>query len=224
MMHATLKTTHTDLGKSYSSCLTESQYSIGYFSYSLEQFGNLDGNQWNCPKMVLALCRGTELFCVHWVFWITSIGHDTWGFSRISSCTTFVQHIYAAIGSNHADNEQFYVAVSPDGYSTVEVLCHSLDRTNNSVNQESLQLKHNKTEIKVFGSKENRIAVRKRLESLSLNTKDQVWNLGVLTDLDLAFSIVTSNQSNKQYCTCWRIRPEREVSCPMQTGRTSSML
>ncbi|KAK0143133.1 hypothetical protein N1851_018750 [Merluccius polli] len=44
------------------------------------------------------------------------------------------------------------------------------------------------SEVIVFGNKEKRIAVGKHLESLSLKTRDQVRNLGVLIDSDLTFS------------------------------------
>lgn len=56
------------------------------------------------------------------------------------------------------------------------------------MNQNFLQLNHDKSEVIVFGNKEKGTPVSKYLESLSLKTKDQVWNLGVLIDSDLDFS------------------------------------
>ena len=53
------------------------------------------------------------------------------------------------------------------------------------MNQNFLQLNQDKTEVIVFGNKEKRIAVSKHLESLSLKTRDQVRNRGVLIDSDL---------------------------------------
>lgn len=56
----------------------------------------------------------------------------------------------------------------------MELLCHCLEQRNNWMNQRFLQLYHNKTEIIVYGSEENRIAISNHLESLSSKTKDQV--------------------------------------------------
>ncbi|KAK0141171.1 hypothetical protein N1851_021853 [Merluccius polli] len=56
------------------------------------------------------------------------------------------------------------------------------------MNQNFLQLNQDKTEVIVFGNKEKRTAISKHLESLSLKTRDQVRNLGVLIDSDSTFS------------------------------------
>ena len=67
----------------------------------------------------------------------------------------------------------------------------SLFRASNKLDEPKLnflQLNQDKTGVIVFGNKEKRIAVSKRLESLSLKTRDQVRNLGVLIDSDFTFS------------------------------------
>ena len=89
---------------------------------------------------------------------------------------------------SYADDTQIYLALSPEDYSPIESLCHSLEQVNNWMNQNFLQLNQDKTEVIVFGSKEKRIAVSKYLESLSLKTNNQVRNLGVLLDSDLTFN------------------------------------
>ena len=54
--------------------------------------------------------------------------------------------------------------------------------------QNFLQLNKDKTEIIVFGKKEDRLKVTAHLESLSLKPKDQVKNLGIIIDSDLNFN------------------------------------
>lgn len=73
----------------------------------------------------------------------------------------------------------------------------------------------------VSGSKENRIAVGKYLESLSLETKDQVWNLGVLIDYDVTAEGQTCFlpilhpliMSSSLHITMHRCLPEEEKHC-----------
>ncbi len=89
---------------------------------------------------------------------------------------------------SYADDTQIYLALSPDDCSPIESLCHCLEKVKNWTNQNFLQLNQEKTEVIVFGNKEKRVAVSKHLESLSLETKDQVRNLGVLIDSDLTFN------------------------------------
>ena len=88
---------------------------------------------------------------------------------------------------SYADDTQIYILPSDD-YSPIQSLCHYLEQVTNWMNQNFLQLNQDKTEVIVFGNKEKRIAVSKHLESLSLKTRDQVRNLGVLIDSDLTFS------------------------------------
>ena len=89
---------------------------------------------------------------------------------------------------SYADDTQIYLALSPDDCSPIESLCHCLEQVKNWMNQNFLQLNQEKTEVIVFGNKEKRVTVSKQLESLSLETKDLVRNLGVLIDSDLTFN------------------------------------
>lgn len=89
---------------------------------------------------------------------------------------------------SYADDTQIYLALSPDDCSPIESLCDCLEQVKEWMNQNFLQLNEEKTEVIVFGNKEKRVAVSKHLESLALETKDQVRNLGVLIDSDLTFN------------------------------------
>lgn len=89
---------------------------------------------------------------------------------------------------SYADDTQIYLALSPDDCSPIESLCHCLEQVKNWMNQNFLQLNRDKTEVIVFGNQEKRVTVSKHLESLSVETKDQVRNLGVLIDSDLTFN------------------------------------
>ena len=40
---------------------------------------------------------------------------------------------------SYADDTQLYLAVSPDDYSSIEVLCHCLEQINNRMNENFLQ-------------------------------------------------------------------------------------
>ena len=64
--------------------------------------------------------------------------------------------------------------------------------------QSFLQLNKDKTEIIVFGSKEEHLKVSAQLQSVTLKTTDQARNLGVIMDSDLNFSshIKTVTNSN----------------------------
>ena len=89
---------------------------------------------------------------------------------------------------SYADDRQIYIALSSDDYSPIQSSCHCLEQVTNWMNQNFLQLNQDKTEVIVFGNKEKRIAVSKHLQSLSLKTRDQVRNIGMLIDSDFTFS------------------------------------
>lgn len=82
------------------------------------------------------------------------------------------------------------------------------------MNPNFLELILNKTEVIIFSMKEKRIAVRKHLESLSLEKKDQVRNLLVVRDSDLTASnhikAVINNIS----------RMKRWLDVPSRPGKT----
>ena len=55
--------------------------------------------------------------------------------------------------------------------------------------QNFLQLNKDKTEVIVFGAKEERLKVSTQLQSVMLKTTNQARNLGVVMDSDLNFNI-----------------------------------
>ena len=89
---------------------------------------------------------------------------------------------------NYADDTQLYIALSSDDYAPIDSLCQCINQINDWMCQNFLQLNKDKTEIIVFGAKEERVKVTVHLESLSLKPKDQVKNLGVIIDSDLNFN------------------------------------
>ena len=89
---------------------------------------------------------------------------------------------------NYADDTQLYITLSTADYAPIETLCQCIDQINNWMRQNFLQLNKDKTEVIVFGPKEQRLKITSRLESRSLKPKDQVKNLGVIIDSDLNLS------------------------------------
>ena len=119
---------------------------------------------------------------------------------------------------SYADDTQIYIALSPDDCSPIES-CHCLEQVKNWMSQNFLQLNQEKTEIIVFGNKEKRVAVSKHLESLSLETKDQVRNLGVLIDSDLTFNSHIKSVTKSAFINL-RTYPELRVLCPKLIRRS----
>ena len=89
---------------------------------------------------------------------------------------------------NYADDTQLYIALSSDDYAPIDSLCQCIEQINDWMCKNFLQLNNDKTEIIVFGAKEERLKVTVHLESLSLKPKDQVKSLGIIIDSDLNFN------------------------------------
>lgn len=88
---------------------------------------------------------------------------------------------------SYADDTQIYIALSPKDYGPIDSLCQCIEQINTWMCHNFLQLNKNKTEIIVFGSHDKRLGVSAHLDSLSLQTKTQVRNLGVILDSELNF-------------------------------------
>ena len=88
----------------------------------------------------------------------------------------------------YADDTQIYVALSQDDFAPTDSLMDCIDQINNWMCQNFLQLNKDKTETIIFGAKKKRLVVGAHLETLSLQCKDQVRNLGVILDSDLSFN------------------------------------
>ncbi|KAF7703402.1 hypothetical protein HF521_022409, partial [Silurus meridionalis] len=89
---------------------------------------------------------------------------------------------------SYADDTQIYLALSPNDYSPIDSLCKCIDEINSWMHQNFLQLNKDKTEVIVFGNKNETLKVNTYLDSRGLKTQNKVRNLGVILDSDLNFS------------------------------------
>ena len=89
---------------------------------------------------------------------------------------------------NYADDTQIYIALSPNDYGPIDNLRQCIEQINSWMRYNFLQLNKDKTEIIVFGAHDKRLKISAHLDSLSLQTKNQVRNLGVILDSDLNFN------------------------------------
>ncbi len=90
---------------------------------------------------------------------------------------------------NYADDTQIYIALSPNDYSPIDSLCQCIDEINSWMCQNLFQLNLlQKTEVIVFGNKDEVLKVNAYLDSRGQTTKNQVRNLGVILETDLSFS------------------------------------
>ena len=89
---------------------------------------------------------------------------------------------------NYADDTQIYVSLTAGEHGPVDVLCHCIEQISVWMQNNSLQLNSDKTEIIVCGPQKQRESVISHLETLSLKPNNQVRNLGVMLDSDLNFN------------------------------------
>ena len=101
---------------------------------------------------------------------------------------------------NYADDTQSYITISPGDYSPIQTLSRSVERINDWMCQSFLQLNKDKTEIIVFGAKEEQLTVSAQFQSVMLKTTSQARNLSVIMDSDLDFSSHTKTITKSAYC------------------------
>ena len=81
---------------------------------------------------------------------------------------------------NYADDAQIYITISPGNYSLIQTLIRYFDQIRDWMCQNFLQLNEDKTEIIVFGAKEEILKVHTQLQTAKLETKNKARNLGVV--------------------------------------------
>ncbi len=86
---------------------------------------------------------------------------------------------------NYADDTQIYITISPGDYSPLQPLRKCTHQINDWMCQNFLWLNKDKTEVIVFGAKEELLGVSTQCQSVMLKTIDQARNLGVVMDSDL---------------------------------------
>ena len=88
---------------------------------------------------------------------------------------------------SYADDTQIYITLSPGNYSPIQQLNMCIEQINDWMCQNFLKLNEEKTEVVVFGAKEERLKVSAQLQTTMLKTTDKARNLGVVMDSDLNF-------------------------------------
>ena len=89
---------------------------------------------------------------------------------------------------SYADDTQLYITITPGDYNPIQVLSQCIEQINDWMHQSFLQLNRDKTEVIVFGAKDERLKVSTQLQSVMLKTTNQARNLGVIMDSDLNFN------------------------------------
>lgn len=88
---------------------------------------------------------------------------------------------------NYADDTQLYLALSPRDDTPLESLSLCLNQITNWMSYNFLQLNTDKTEVIIFGKKDERTRIAALLDTQGLTAKDSVKNLGVIIDSELNF-------------------------------------
>ena len=81
-----------------------------------------------------------------------------------------------------------YITITPGDYNPIQGLSKCIEQINDWMRQSFLQLNKDKTEVIVFGAKDERLRVSTQLQSVMLKTSNQARNLGVIIDSDLNFN------------------------------------
>ncbi len=128
------------------------------------------------------------------VCWACEHNGQSESFKSEVSCIVYMLPLSQIMRKNqiayhsYADDTQMHLALSPNDYSPIDSLCQCTDQINSWMCQNCLQLNKKKTEVIVFGNKDEVLKVNAYLDSRGQTTKHQVRNLGVILETDLSFS------------------------------------
>ena len=91
-----------------------------------------------------------------------------------------------------------YITITPGDYNPIHNLSRCIEQINDWMCQSFLKSNKDKTEIIIFGSKEERLKVSAQLQSVTLKSTDQARNLGVIMDSDLILKAAILRQVPRQ--------------------------
>ena len=116
----------------------------------------------------------------------------------IHSGASTIQHLHVSFRSNNGKQQNTLPWLCrwqthlhnhiTRGLYLIQTLSRYIEQINDRMCQSFLQLNSIKTEIIVFGTKEERLTVSAQLQFVTLKTTKQARNLGVIMDSDLNFS------------------------------------
>ena len=95
----------------------------------------------------------------------------------------------------YVHDTQLYITVSPNDHSPLQQLNDCIEHIKEWMCHNFLQLNTNKTEIIIFGPKEERQTISTLFNSMILKPTNQARNLAVVLDSDLNFNIKAITKS-----------------------------
>jgi len=93
---------------------------------------------------------------------------------------------YSISYHSYADDTQLYLSLSPNEFAPLESLYLCLNQVQDWMSKNLLKL--NKTEVIIFGKKDQRLKAATLLGMKGFEVVETVKNLGVVIDSDLSFN------------------------------------
>jgi len=95
---------------------------------------------------------------------------------------------YSISYHSYADDTQLYLSLSPNEFAPLESLYLCLDQVHDWMSRNLLKLNTDKTQVIIFGKKDQRLKVATLLGMKGFEVVETVKNLGVIIDSDLSFN------------------------------------